>query len=69
MIRPDETLGGARSLALFLRRPITLDEARAILRYRFEHQAHDYPIRVLEEILPIRFGGGPTHMLTTSTGR
>ena len=40
-----EALGGARflaSLVRFLRRPITLDEARATLRHRFEHRADDF---------------------------
>ncbi len=50
-----EVLGGARflaSLPRFLRRPITLDEARTALRHRLEHRADDFLRLAREAIYP-----------------
>jgi hypothetical protein len=53
VIRLREALEGARFLATlprFLRRPITLDEARATLRHRFRYRADDF-LRLAREVI------------------
>jgi hypothetical protein len=64
-----ETLEGARflaSLPRFLRRPITLDEARTALRHRLEHRADDF-LWLAREVIS-RQPSGPYRQLLALAG-